>query len=217
MLKEAEVGNQCHDSSPEEARPVVPSKLCHEKAAMLGQEMEEMHEALEERGISDVLVKVWIEREVRVLSGDTCEGFEEEESIHSLGQDLRGRALWFMAHLVKILGLPEKSWFDAVALFDAYCIRNKNPIDIGDLPTLCGAVARLVKKMDSSSFLPNECELWACTMQMAQCLRQAGHNVGHPAVTRPKLKTFEEAVLQALNCKSMCPVSIHGCLYTVRG
>lgn len=171
---------------------------------MIQENQEATHEALEGHAASDDLMQIWREREERALS-QLSDGLKPEEGAQAIHEDVRGRVLWFMAHLVKIAGLPEKSWFDAVVLLDTYCARADSPIPVGDLPALCVALVKLLKKMDSQALLSNDSQLWGCAMQMAHHLRQVGHDIEHPAVTREKCEMQEVAVLKALRWQIALP------------
>lgn len=168
-------------------------------AETLGWEV--VQEALYDQGTTDELMKIWMEREEKMFMPLHTSIAQEE----CLSEDVRSVVLWFMAHLLRVVAVPEKSWFDVVALFDAYCLHAPSPVQVEGLPSLCGALARLVRKVDKVGFLPNESDLWACTMQLAQCLRQAGHTIDHPATTKEKLSYQEEQVLQVLEWRILLP------------
>jgi len=190
--------NQAQDSELDE-KPVQAGGFLG-ATEVLGREA--VQEVLDAHGISDELVEIWTEREERVL-------FEGPPPVDvqqgGLAPDVRSVALWFMAHLVKVMCLPEKSWFDVVLLLDVYCLRAPSPVRVTDLPALCGALARLLKKVDMVGYLTNEYELLMHTMRLAQYLRQAGHTVEDTAVTAEKLGELEENVLQVLRWRINLP------------
>jgi hypothetical protein len=116
-----------------------------------------------------------------------------------LNPELRTIVAWFMAHVCESMCLPENLWFDMVTLLDVYSLRSPAPVRVGDLPALCGALVRLLKKMETVQFLPNEDHLLSLTNQLAAYLRQGGHDVAHPAVTLDSLEAQEKLVLKTLD------------------
>lgn len=137
----------------------------------------------------------------------------EEKSEHALKQaisnkphdqdvlcpEARSMVVWYMRHVVDSMRLPEKSWFDLVMLLDLYCLRAPILVQVGDLPCLCGALVRLLKKFETVIPLPNEDDLLTSIMHLAQHMRQAGHTVPHPAVTLESLQAKEQLVLNTLD------------------
>jgi len=159
-------------------------------------EREDMQEYLDRQGASNALLDIYAEREEKAFSRVRQEG---------LPQDVRAVAVWLMVMMVKRMRLPEKSWFDVVLLFDLYCQSAPMPVKVTDLPALCGAVARLLLKMETCMAAMHDGTFMECTMLLAQYLRQAGHTVEHAAITDEDLETQEQLVLQVLRWQINLP------------
>jgi hypothetical protein len=153
---------------------------------------------------SDDLLEAWAEREEKMFSYVLNDLSLSANNDHGVDRDARQKVLWFMGHFVKILQLSEKSWFDAVLLLDLYCLRSSSYVEVGDLPALCAAIVRLLKKFDNG-VVPNNYELEACASHLAILLRQAGHTIDHHAVTAEEIDVRETSVLQVLRYQINMP------------
>jgi len=190
----------CIESNGAQFPPVLPdagAKRVRGLAEVLAQD--DMQEALYACCASDDIVHVRTESEEKSEKALKEALFNSKHDQKALCPDVRAKIVWFMRHVVEGLQLPEKSWFDMVMLFDLYCLRAHKPIEVGDLPSLCGAVVRLLKKFETVMFLPNEHALIMNIMQLAEYLRQAGHTIPHPAVTLESLEAHEHLVLTTLD------------------
>jgi len=178
------------------AGPAIHRGLAH----LLAQD--EMQDQLSACCASDDTVNVRTEFEERqmkaLMEALSTSSIQQDQEV--LCPEVRKIVVWFMAHVVESMNLPEKTWFDMVTLLDLYCLRSSKPIEVGDIPSLCGALVRLLKKFDT--VIPSsDDDLMVYIMHLAQYLRNAGHTVPHPAVSLQSLETHEKVVLEALDWK----------------
>lgn len=116
---------------------------------------EDTQDILEVHCASDELLDVWDEKEQRATL--------EKQSCHALPEDVRRVVVGHLAYLLTNLGMNERAWFDAVTVFDAYCGRAGSgtkeapAIRLSDVPALCVAIAKVMRKLDNSEdYSPRE-------------------------------------------------------------
>lgn len=162
---------------------------------------DEIQDLLEKQCVSNELLKVWEEREatyMKVYSHDALE----------VPSEVRGVVVWYMAHLVEHLGLPESAWFAAVTLFDTYCVRMSElcpqGIQVRDMPMLTGVLVALIKKADKANRLVFQegAVLEAVVKQLAAWLQQRGYEV---KCDWAEARVKEEAVLTVMNWQINLP------------
>lgn len=130
-----------------------------------------------------------------------------------LPRSLRRGALSFLHTVVSKHFTAEvtwERWFEAVTLFDVYSIRRPGGADaafIADLPVICTAIGRLVKKNDSQGHLPaskftdeaSQCSVW---------LNQNGFEVPAIYVTEKKLAAQERDIMEKLSWRMNQPTAL---------
>lgn len=166
---------------------------------------EHVQEALDGQNASDDFMRVWTEREERAFASNDHKAPLPPPSQSHLSIELRQAAIRNMERNIVISSLPQKSWFDAVLLFDLYCWRAPSPVLAADLPVLCGAIIRLLSKMDDGVSVPNSIRLVSCAVQFANRLRQEGHTMNLFLVTEQEMVKQELVVTEVLRWQLNTP------------
>lgn len=132
----------------------------------------------------------------------------EQEVLTALPEHLplplivRDAALRFMAQVIQQKNMHQGCWFEAAALFDAYCTKATGA-QIEMLPLVCVNCVRLVQKF--GSVVPEDARPnWlGFTKQFASWLTAAGYTV--PQFTEDVLRRCEIQMLQAFSWKVQVP------------
>mmetsp|Transcript_143736 Transcript_143736/g.253886 ORF Transcript_143736/g.253886 Transcript_143736/m.253886 type:complete len:390 (+) Transcript_143736:63-1232(+) len=130
---------------------------------------EETSQAVRKK-IQNMIVELFARDETQDVLESHCAGdeiiavMEQREELSKLGPDqdlgmpagVRRVTAWLMAYLMTNLKLSDRAWFDAVTLMDDYSQRvggggNGVPaISFNEVPALCVAIVRLVKKIEDA-------------------------------------------------------------------
>lgn len=154
-------------------------------------------EALDGQCASDEFMAIHRDREARMFAFTSS---NVEEAI----QDLRSLAITFMGRLVCGFRHSDKAWFDAVLLFDLYCLRATTHVQAQDLPAICTALVMLLQKADDSMSVPRMDNLVTYGNNFRQFLN-AQHNIDAPVLTANVVSEREMLVLEALRWQINMP------------
>jgi len=166
-----------------------------------------IEDALDAQGVANELLDDWKVREERALKPQ-----KEGSEAWALPPHVRQTALRFVSHIAQLVGLPQKSWFEAATLLDVYILKTtdsklKMQTAIEDLPSICSALVAILKKNDcatalvaGSNFVPQAC-------LFAQYLQRLGFSAVNVDVTCEMIKTQEKNVLEALGWRILVPTT----------
>lgn len=166
---------------------------------------EDVQEALDAQCASDEYMRFSQEREEKLLGTPPSKAISTAQESQSICPDVRRAFMGFVGRLIAALQLPEKCLFEAQLLIDIHLQRSATPVQVAELPALCGAVVRIIKKVDNAQVIPNSRGILAYAAQFAQWLRQAGHNMDPSAITEKSLAEQEQLVLQAVRWQLSLP------------
>uniref|UniRef100_A0A7S0AMQ8 Cyclin N-terminal domain-containing protein n=2 Tax=Pyrodinium bahamense TaxID=73915 RepID=A0A7S0AMQ8_9DINO len=132
---------------------------------------EDLEDALDSEHVPTELVAELAAREERAL--------RLSSSSKGLPKAVRQLAVRFLAQLMYRFTPTMEDWFAAVVLFDALATRTPGGLRVEALPATCGALAKMVKKMDSAEnrlyLLGMNAKVVAAASQLAQCLQRLGY------------------------------------------
>eukprot|EP00418_Pyrodinium_bahamense_P003947 CAMPEP_0179019674 /NCGR_PEP_ID=MMETSP0796-20121207/4989_1 /TAXON_ID=73915 /ORGANISM="Pyrodinium bahamense, Strain pbaha01" /LENGTH=350 /DNA_ID=CAMNT_0020715467 /DNA_START=63 /DNA_END=1115 /DNA_ORIENTATION=- len=154
---------------------------------------EDLEDALDSEHVPTELVAELAAREERAL--------RLSSSSKGLPKAVRQLAVRFLAQLMYRFTPTMEDWFAAVVLFDALATRTPGGLRVEALPATCGALAKMVKKMDSAEnrlyLLGMNAKVVAAASQWAQCLQKLGY---HPEpVDEESLHRQERELLQVFD------------------
>jgi hypothetical protein len=157
----------------------------------------EVQEILDTHGASDEMLEILKERETRAVG-------QMPDLINADGK-ARESVVWCMAHLVECSRMldRDRSWFEAVMLFDVYCCRCR--VKVQDYPIVCAALIRLLQKVDNAVAAPRDHDLINTVTKLSEWLRQMGHEVSPSSLTVEALEVHEMAILEALRWQIKLP------------
>jgi hypothetical protein len=106
---------------------------------------DECQDKLDAQGVSDELISAWSKKEEEVLSRLTS---GTTPSSAALPLSVRDSIHRFISYIASTAGLPQKSFFEAAALFDIYMAQAESSED--EIPITCAALVILLLKQDSA-------------------------------------------------------------------
>jgi len=105
--------------------------------------------------------------------------------------------------LVERMCSPETAqdkWFQAVLLFDVYCLRNPDPLDADSIPSLCAVLVGLCEKYDDSKM--KSCTHLSLSQHASEVMKALLISAGKPAlnvlISSSVLEETEVVVLSTL-------------------
>jgi len=167
----------------------------------------EIEDALDAQGVANELLEDWKEREERALKPQ-----KEGSEAWALHPQVRQTALRFVGHIAQLVGLPQKSWYEATTLLDVYILKTvdsklKMQTAIEDLPSICSALVAILKKNDCATALVSPSNFVPQACLFAQYLQTLGLCAVNKAVTCEMIKTQEKNVLEALGWRINVPTT----------
>jgi len=149
-----------------------------------------LEEALDAQHIHNDMLISLAECETRILRSIP------DNAPAPLDSRIREGTLRFMSHLTQAMNLQEKFWFQAVMLFDIYCLSVPGGLMIEKIPVTCVSLLKLLKKMDCTMVGSEVADLSPLGNHLAQWLETLGHTV--PPATRGLMAKSELSILQVL-------------------
>lgn len=146
-------------------------------------------DTLELQGVSTELLELWGERQEQLNAAIT------RSHCKRLPTSVRTDCLSFTSSLMKMLRLSEKSWFEAAAIFDFYCV--KSDLAEGELiaraPAVCTAIARICAKRDCERMGRSEVTFSEFACRLVRDLGELGYEVDECSE-----KSLDEAEIEIL-------------------
>jgi len=164
-------------------------------------------DALDAQGASDEVLEDWTMREQKAWT-PVQEGFNAP----CLRADVRHTALLFLSHATQqLVGLPQKSWFEASTLLDVYHLKTMTPDNLVEtidaLPATCAALVAIVKKMDCATALVSVSSFVTHAQLFAKYLHGLGYTTVPLEVTDDMINKAEHAILKALAWRIVVPTT----------
>lgn len=165
---------------------------------------EELIEALDAQHVPAELLGHLAAREERAY-GRPHESNEDDNT--ALPTAARQMSVRFLARLVHVFAPSTGDWFASVALLDALSVQAPNGLNVEELPALCAAIVKMVKKIDSVEM---RCFYTSMTPKVAQAashLAQGLETLGYTTVpvNAEELQKQEDWLLRTLQWRINLP------------
>jgi len=166
-------------------------------------------DAFDVRGIADELLEDWTDREIHSLAPIPSGVDASVLPLH-----VRHTALSFLSHIAQVVGLPQKSWFEASLLLDAFILKSLTPsqnlnsieLAINTLPATCVALVAILRKNECISPLGADTSCYiADACLLAQYLQGLGYTSVNAEVTEDMINKQEVKVLHTLRWRIRVP------------
>jgi len=175
-----------------------------------------VQDELEQRGASDGVLKTWMTAETKALRLDaaTSTSKSHEPQVCKLPSlATRSKAITTLNNLLAKFDpgqdqgkfLDMKTWFQAGLLFDVYCVRSPNPLDVHSIPIVCAVLVRLCQKFDTKANLCTNAKLSKLVAgSMDELLIEAADD-NTENVSEDDIKETELVVLTSLQYRLSMP------------
>lgn len=148
-------------------------------------------DAFWEKSVQTELIETWTAREKKALMPEV--DFKEDD----FPAAARGVAIRLLWDLHTVLELPDESYFEAVALLDAFIVGIAGVLEVREVLTLCVALIRVVKKLDTGHTCMALAKCVPIGNQARKWFQERGHDIGEQ-VTARDLQHKELSILKAV-------------------